>query len=166
MFAFEVYDEYDSLYKVHFVSEPMTTGFIPVALPNMQTGFDLQHFARVRGGFFDKPGDCTPCGLMYDIRIESASAAARDERILPRLTALAGEVDKVAADKGILTFMVFASLDEPNVARILLRLRDRAAFKAYATLPAVADFWLASKEDVSKIQQQAYVENGRGWLHR
>ncbi|CAK7202385.1 hypothetical protein SEUCBS139899_005108 [Sporothrix eucalyptigena] len=167
MFAFEVYDKYDSLYKTHFVSDTMQNKFIPVALPNMTTSFDLQHYSRV-GGFLDKPGDGTPCGLMYDVKIKCKSSEARD-RVLARLTALGPEIEasKPTADGGILTWMAFASQDNDTDARLLIRLRDKAAFHAYTKLQPVLDFWAASKEDdVDKMEQRGYVENGKGWLHR
>ncbi|KJR83762.1 uncharacterized protein SPSK_00166 [Sporothrix schenckii 1099-18] len=167
MFAFEVYDKRDSLYHVHFTSPTMQTKFIPVALPNMTTGFDLQHYARV-GGFLDRPGDGRACGFMYDVKIKCTSAEARD-RVAARLTALAPAIEAAAPtqDGGILTWVAFASQDVDTDARLLMRFRDKAAFHAYTKLPAVLDFWAAGKEeDVDKMEQRGYVENGKGWLRR
>ncbi|KIH90880.1 hypothetical protein SPBR_00964 [Sporothrix brasiliensis 5110] len=167
MFAFEVYDKRDSLYHVHFTSPTMQTTFIPVALPNMTTGFDLQHYARV-GGFLDRPGDGRACGFMYDVKIKCTSVEARD-RVAARLTALAPAIEAAVPtqDGGILTWVAFASQDVDTDTRLLIRFRDKAAFHAYTRLPAVLDFWAAGKEeDVDKMEQWGYVENGKGWLHR
>lgn len=167
MLAFEVYDKRDSLYDTHFHSSTMQQKFLPVALPNMTAGFDLQHHRRV-AGFLDKPGDGRPCGFIYDIKIVCKSADARD-RVLARLAALspAIEASEPAQDGRMLTWVAFASEDDDRDARILLRFRDKAAFHAYTKLPAVLDFWAAGKEaDVDKIEQHGYVENGKGWLHR
>ncbi|CAK7210967.1 hypothetical protein SBRCBS47491_000958 [Sporothrix bragantina] len=167
MFAFEVYDKKDSLYSTHFTSDTMQKKFIPVAMPNMTTSFDLQHYSRV-GGFLDKPGDCTKCGLMYDVKIKCKTPEARD-RVVARLAALGPEIEasQPTADGGILTWMGFASQDVDTDARMLIRFRDKAAFHAYTKLQSVLDFWAAGKEDdIDKMEQRGYVENGRGWLHR
>ncbi|CAK7224045.1 hypothetical protein SCUCBS95973_005387 [Sporothrix curviconia] len=167
MFAFEVYDKRDSLYGAHFTSTTMQTKFIPVAMPNMTTSFDLQHYSRV-GGFLDKPGDGTACGLMYDVKIKCKTTEARD-RVVARLAALGPQIEASAptVDGGILTWMGFASQDVDTDARMLIRFRDKAAFHAYTKLQPVLDFWAAGKEDdIDKMEQRGYVENGRGWLHR
>ena len=174
MFAFEVYDKRDSLYGVHFTSEVMQQKFIPVALPSMTTGFDLQHYSHVGGGFLDRSGDGAACGLMYDVKIKCTSPAARD-RVVARLADLGPEIQHEASKRttdddgvgGILTWMAFASQDVDTDARMLMRFRDKTAFHAYTKLQPVQDFWAAGKaEDIDKMEQRGYVENGRGWLHR
>ncbi|EPE04254.1 hypothetical protein F503_04769 [Ophiostoma piceae UAMH 11346] len=167
MLAFEVYDTRDSLYNVHFVSEAMARGFLPKAVPNMMASFDLQHYSRV-AGFLDKPGDARACGFMYDVKIECKSSDARG-RILARLRELGPKVEasELTARGALLTWMGFASQDSDKDARIFMRFRDKAAFQEYVRLQDVAGFWAAGKdEDIDKVQQRGYVENGRGWLHR
>ncbi|OAA53983.1 hypothetical protein SPI_09190 [Niveomyces insectorum RCEF 264] len=133
----------------------------------MATGFDLQHYNRV-AGFLDLSGDSTPCGLMYDTRVVCKSAATRDT-VLARLIALgpAIETSGLAKNGAILTWMAFASQDHDNDARIFARFRDKTGLDAYNRLSAVLEFWAVGKEnDIDKIEQRGYVENGKGWLHR
>ena len=167
MLALEVYDSHDTLYNVHFASDAMVTGFLPKAVPNMMTGFDLQHYSRV-AGFLDKPGDARACGLMYDIQIECIKSDMRDI-ILAHLQTLEPKVEaaEVTARGGLLTWMAFASKDNDTGARLFMRFCDKAAFHEYVRLKHVIEFWAASQAyGIYKVQQRGYIENEQGWLHR
>lgn len=133
------------------------------ALPVMSTGFDLAHYESV-GGFLDAPGDCTECGVMQDIRIQCNSAAAR-KAVCDRLRALAAKV-QARGDAGTLTWMAFECLDDEVGLRVYGRFVDRTAMERLNATPEVVEFWKASKEEVARIDQRAYLPNGKGWLHR
>jgi len=134
------------------------------ALPVMSTGFDLAHYSKI-GGFLDATGNSRECGVMQDIRIICKSAEAR-KVAKARLGALA-EAVAAAKDPGTLTYMVFESLDNDRDLRIFGRFVDREAMEKLNAREEVVKFWNDSKVDeIARIDQRAYVPNGKGWLHR
>lgn len=139
--------------------------FQKAALPAMSTGFDLAHYAELPGGMLDAPGDARQCGVMQDIRIECKSAEARTIAAT-RLAAVAAAV-RARADPAVLTWMAFECLDDETGLRVFARFEDKAAMERVNAWDEVVGFWTASKEkEIARIDQRAYVPNGKGWLHR
>lgn len=151
------------LYETHFNS-PAMAEFQKGALPVMSTGFDLAHYGEL-GGFLDAPGDGRQCGVMQDIRIVCKSPEAR-KVAAARLQALAKSVE-AAKDAGTLTWMAFDCLDNDVDLRIFGRFVDREAMERLNAREEVVSFWKDSKDgEIARIDQRAYVPNGKGWLHR
>ncbi|TPX06935.1 uncharacterized protein E0L32_011159 [Thyridium curvatum] len=165
MFAFEVYDKRESLYVTHFNSAAMGE-FQRGAVPEMATGFDLQHYASL-GGFLDAPGDRRECGVMHDAHVTCKSAADRRAVAdsLRRLAASLGADGLVGA--GVWTWMAYECLDNETDLRIYGRFRDWDAMKTWDRRAEVLGLWEKHGwKEVDKVVQRALIPTGKGWLHR
>jgi quinol monooxygenase YgiN len=169
MFAFEAYGKREDLYGTHFGSEAMAE-FLKRIPETMTTGLDLAHYRPV-AGFLDGEGKSRECGTMQDTRVKCKDGECR-EAVLERLRTLAGGVEGMqmndAGAKGVevLTYMVFASLDDEIGVRIFARWTGREAMEQFLRRKDVLDFWLDSKEEIVQMEAKNYVPNGKGWLHR
>lgn len=164
MLAFEAYRARSDLYDVHLKSDIMTTKFLPVASSTMTTGLDLTHFGAV-GGFLDKSGKKTECGLIHDVQIHCADAAAR-ETLLEALKGLCDAVEKRQEDgQGeVLTFLGLKSLDNETCARIFARYKSREVWEEWLRGKEIDSFWEAVKPCVASMEAKGYAPNGKGWL--
>lgn len=166
MLAFEAYRSRADLYDVHLRSAAMTGGFLPTAGPAMSTGLDLTHFSAV-GGFLDRSGQKTECGVMHDVQIRCHDGAARAE-LLGALRLLCTLVDVGQGDKGqdgeVLSFLGLQSLDNETGARIFARYQSREVWEAWLRGTLMRTFWEAVKPNVASMEARAYTPNGKGWL--
>jgi hypothetical protein len=166
MLAFEAYRSRSDLYDIHLQSPVMQEQFLPVAGPAMSTGLDLTHFGAV-GGFLDISGEKTECGIMHDVQIHCANAAARQE-VLGALRLLCSMVEASQAGKGadaeVLTFIGLKSLDNETGARIFARYKSRDVLEEWQRGTLIKTFWTAVKPSVSSMEAKPYAPNGKGWL--
>ncbi|KFH45126.1 hypothetical protein ACRE_040800 [Hapsidospora chrysogenum ATCC 11550] len=166
MLAFEAYRSREDLYDVHLKSDAMLGGFLPNAGPAMSTGLDLTHYGAV-GGFLDRSGKKTECGVMHDVQIQCRDKAARDE-LLGALTLLSSLVDDAQGPKGedgeVLTFLGLKSLDNDTQARIYARYTSRETWEKFIRGTLMNKFWESVKPSVASMSARAYVPNGKGWL--
>ena len=167
--AFESYKSRSDLYDVHFQSDVMQGDFLPKALPAMSTNLDVTHFSAV-GGFLDRTGRKTECGVIQDVRIRCVDAAKRRE-FLGALKKLCDQVETEqgrAAGKGddgdVLTYLGLQSLDNQECARIFSRYKDRETWESWTRHSLVSEFWESVKPSVASMESRAYVPNGKGWL--
>jgi quinol monooxygenase YgiN len=169
MLAFEAYRTREDLYDVHLKSPVMTGTFFPAVVGAMTTGLDLNHFGAV-GGFFDKSGVKTECGLMHDIQIRCNDAASRQELLgaLKLLCTLIEDSQAEGSEKAgqILTFIGFKSVDDDINARIYARYKDRDTWEAWMRSPEVKKFWEVVKPCVASMDARPYAPNGKGWLYK
>jgi quinol monooxygenase YgiN len=163
MFAFEVYGERDDLYVKHLAS-PAMQGFLAEVPAHSSTGLDLNHYSLV-AGYLDKHGDKRECGIMLDARIATGSASARSA-LEPKLRKLATDINSTDQKGEVLTFMTFKSLDDDVNARIYARFADRDAMEKTIRTDAWTNFWLSTKEEITKMESRAYLPNNKGWLYR
>ena len=166
MLAFEAYRSRADLYDVHLRSSAMTEGFLPSAVPAMSTGLDLTHFRAV-GGFLDRSGRKTECGVMHDVQIRCVDGAARSELLgaLRMLCKLVEEKQGGAGEDGeVLSFVGMESLDNETGARIFARYRSREVWEEWSRGTLIKTFWEAVKSNVASMEARPYAPNGKGWL--
>lgn len=161
MLAFEIYTDREALYTTHLNSAVMS-GFLSALPETMITGLDLSNYEDV-GGFLDRFNDKRECEVMVDVRI-SCKPEAR-QALLSRLSTLASIISE-SDYKGVLTFFVLKSLDSEQGVRIFQRFQSWKAQTNHVSDQPVLNFWRSSKEDILSMESQAYVPNGKGWLHR
>jgi quinol monooxygenase YgiN len=166
MLAFEIYRSREDLYEVHLQSDVMKGHFLPNAGPAMSTGLDLTHFAAV-GGFLDRSGNKTECGLIHDVQIQCHSGVARAE-VLGALRLLCALVDErqgaPGVDGEVLTFIGMKALDNNTGVRVFARYQSREAQEAWQRQTMIKTFWEAVKPHVLSMESRVYVPNGKGWL--
>ncbi|KAK3068653.1 hypothetical protein LTS18_000581, partial [Coniosporium uncinatum] len=155
MFAFEIYGKREDIYETHFHS-PAMKQFLTKIPPTMTTGLDLAHYESL-GGFLDRPGDRTECGIMQDVSITCNSPDAW-RTIAEKLKKLA-EATEAAGDETVYTFMVFKSLDDETGLRIFGRYKDRDALKKHESKKEVIGFWMDTKDEIATMRQRCYVHN-------
>lgn len=166
MLAFEAYRSRADLYDVHLKSDAMTGGFLLNAGPAMSTGLDLTHFSAV-GGFLDRSGKKTECGVMQDIQIRCNDAASRNELLgaLKLLCSLVDEKQGAPGEDGeVLTFLGLQSLDNDTGARIFARYKTRDIWEQWLRGTLFRTFWEAVKPNVASMEARPYEPNGKGWL--
>jgi quinol monooxygenase YgiN len=137
--------------------------FLQIIPPTMTTGLDLMHYAPVHG-YLDKPDDLRECEVMQDTRIWCKSSSTR-EAVLDRLGKVAKELESDNSHK-VYTFEVCKNEDADDEVRIFSRFGDRDTMEAHLASSRMLDFWLASKEDIGRMESRGYVPNNKGWLHR
>lgn len=165
MLAFEAYSSRADLYDVHLKSDAMGK-FLPVAVPEMSTGLDLAHYRPV-GGFLDRSGKKTECGIIHDVQIQCHDKASR-AKMLAELRKLCSQVEGNQGEKGkdgeVLSFLGLTSLDNETGARIFARYQSRDVWEAWQRKPIVKGFFEVVKPLVASMQSRPYVPNGKGWL--
>lgn len=158
MLAFEAYRSRADLYDTHLKSSVMTGHFLPTAVPTMTTGLDLTHYEAV-GGFLDKSGKKTECGLIHDVQIQCVDR----EKVLEVLRALCGKVDEGSGDE-VLTFLGLKSLDNDTGVRIFARYKSREVWEKWLRGEVIRGFWEEVKPWVASMDAKGYKPNGKGWL--
>ena len=140
--------------------------FLEIIPDHSTTDLDLNHYRSV-GGYLDRNGDKQECAIMLDQRIVCKSSDQRDQ-VVGLLQELAHNVQDVekASPSGVLTFMVFASLDDDKAARIYSRFESVHVMEAFLRRPEVGEFWQKSKSEIASMEARQYAPNGKGWLHR
>jgi len=128
----------------------------------MSTGFDLSHFTET-SGFLDKPGNSKECAVIYDTKIQCASASARDS-VLDKLAAVAKHAEE--AEDGTYTFLVLKSLDNDDNIRIFERYATWEALNFHQSGIELVNLLVGSKEEIKSLEGRPYVPNLKGWLHR
>lgn len=165
MFAFESYASRSDLYDVHLKSGPMNK-FLSTAVPDMTTGLDLVHFRPV-GGFLDRSGKKTQCGVMHDVQIRCHDGEAR-AKMLEELTKLCSQVEEKQGAPGkdgeVLSFIGLVCLDNDTGARIFARYQSREVWEAWQRNPLIQRFWADVKPYVASMSSRPFVPNGKGWL--
>jgi quinol monooxygenase YgiN len=153
------------LYETH-LSSPAMAKFLETIPAYTTTDLDLNHYRSV-GGFLDRDGTKKECERMLDQRIGCKSPEER-EAVLKNLQELASEVQSTEKSKpsGVLTFLVFACLDNDTSARIYSRFESKADMEKFLRRSDVASFWQKSKDNIASMESKQYVPNGKGWLHR
>ena len=160
MLAFEAYRSRDDLYNTHLKSNVMTTHFLPTAVPTMTTGLDLTHFSAV-GGFLDKSGKKTECGLIHDVQIRCVDGGR--EELVKGLKELCDGVEKQCKDE-VLTFLGLVSLDNETGVRIFARYKSREVWEEWLRGSLIQTFWETVKPRVASMEAKGYAPNGKGWL--
>lgn len=140
--------------------------FLEAIPAHTTTDLDLNHYRAV-GGFLDRDGKKKECAIMLDQRIGCKSLDQRDV-VAKNLQDLANEVQSMekAKPSGVLTFLVFASLDDDKAARMYSRFESRDAMEKFLRRSDVSSFWQKSKGEIASMESKSYVPNGKGWLHR
>lgn len=132
----------------------------------MSTGIDISHYTAITG-FLSLSGDKRECQVMQDTRIVCFSPSKR-ALVLLKLKAVAElvEIEEKEQSKGVLTYMVFESLDDETGLRIFGRFADKPRMEEFLRRKEVVDFWLRSKDEVKSMECRGYVPSGNGWLCR
>lgn len=162
MLAYEAYGKRSDLYDTHMNSKAMGQ-FLRKVFPIMNTGLDLVHYEDV-GGFLDKKGNKTECGIIWDTWITVKEGKV--DKVLESLKGLAKWVEE--SEPEAYSYLIHRGLDEDNrnELRVLERYATREGMEAHMSSKPVLDFFRGAAKDVVRLENRGYLPNGLGWLHR